>query len=83
MASVKWSINALENLETLDSTIRERVLTKVSWLGDNFGDIVPESLHRGLTGLYKLRVGDYRIAYSIRGNIITIEIVGHRRDIYR
>lgn len=83
MASVKWSANALANLETLDSVIRERVLTKVSWLMENFADIVPENLHRDLKGLYKLRIGDYRVVYSIRSNILTVEAVGHRRDIYR
>lgn len=83
MVSVKWSNNALVNLETLDSMIRERVLTKVSWFEENFADIVPENLHRDLKGLYKLRIGDYRVVYSILNNIIRIEAVGHRRNIYR
>lgn len=60
MASVKWSGNALENLERLDPIIRERILTKVSWLEENFSYVVPEKLHQNLSGLYKLRVGDYR-----------------------
>ena len=83
MASVKWSDNALESLETLDATIRERVLARVSWLEEHFADIVPESLHRELKGLYKLRIGDYRAVYSVRQGSIIIEAVGHRRDIYR
>ena len=83
MASVKWSDNALEGLEKLDSIIGERVLLKVSWLEDNFDSVIPESLHRELKGLYKLRVGDYRVVYSLRRDTITIEAVGHRRDIYR
>ena len=83
MALVKWSRAALENLDTLDSLVRERVLDKISWLEKNFTDIVPEPLHRELKGLYKLRVGDYRAVYSVRQDLITIETIGHRRDIYR
>lgn len=83
MASVKWSNEALQNLDALDSLIRARMLSKVSWLKENFADITPEPLRRELKGLYKLRIGDYRIAYSVRGDVIAIEMVGHRRDIYR
>ena len=83
MALVKWSRAALENLDTLDSLVRERVLAKVSWFENNFTDIVSEHLHRELKGLYKLRVGGYRAVYSVKQDLITIEAIGHRRDIYR
>ena len=83
MASVEWSAHALENLEELDAVIRERILTKVSWLEENFADIVPEKLHRDLKGLYKVRIGDYRAIYSIHHDRIIVEAVGHRRDVYR
>jgi mRNA interferase RelE/StbE len=38
-----------------------------------------------LKGLFKLRVGDYRIAYSIeeKKKLLTIHLIGHRREIYR
>jgi len=83
MASVNWSRESLEQLDSLDSLIRERVLSKVGWLGEHFEDIVPEPLHKEMKGLYKLRVGDYRVVYAVRGDSIFIEVVGHRRDIYR
>lgn len=83
MVSVKWSSEAIQQLDDLDSLIRERVLLKVRWLESNFADVTLEPLRRDLKGLYKLRVGDYRIVYSARGEMITIEMVGHRRDIYR
>ena len=36
-------------------------------------------------GLYRVRVSDYRIIYSIEQDILTILIVkiGHRREVYR
>jgi len=83
MASAKWSDSALEDLNNLDRIIQERVLAKVSWLEENFSKITPDHLHYTLRELDKLRVGDYRVVYSISGNIITIEKVRHRRDVYK
>lgn len=83
MASVKWSIDAIRDLEHIDSAIAKRIVAKTIWLGENFENIIPEPLHRELKGLYKLKIGDYRVEYSINNKIIVIEAVGHRRDIYR
>ena len=83
MASVKLSDNALQDLERLDPTIAKRIIAKLMWLEANFANVVPEPLHHKLKGLYKVRVGDYRIEYSVQDNIILIEAIGHRRDIYR
>ena len=36
-------------------------------------------------GCYRVRIGDYRIVYSINDKIINVLIlkIGHRRDVYR
>ena len=41
-------------------------------------------LRRNLKGYMKLRVGDYRIIYSISKNTVTVHVVkiGHRKDVY-
>ena len=44
--------------------------------------------HKKLSGeddLYRMRVGDYRIVYQLRGHelVILIVRVGHRREIYQ
>ena len=40
---------------------------------------------RGLTNLWRIRVGDYRIIYAIDDEIRIVDIrkVGHRKDIYQ
>jgi len=40
---------------------------------------------KGMTGLYRLRSGDYRIVYFIEENKVKILIVSvkHRKDVYR
>ncbi len=82
MASIKWSGKSLFDLERIDFQISKRIVLKVSWLAYHFEDIVPEPLHNKLKGLYKLRVGDYRVVYEIKDKVIFIKFVGHRRDIY-
>ena len=32
--------------------------------------------------LFRLRVGDYRVVYQIKGNQVTVLLIGHRKDIY-
>ena len=57
----------------------------MEWLAENFEAIEPEPLKGPLKGLYKLRVGDWRVIYSIdhERKAIVVHMVGHRREIYR
>lgn len=82
MGSVEWRPLALEALAELDSTIGERIVAKTIWLGRNIGTLALEPLHHGLHGLYKLRVGDYRIIYSLSKSVVIVEMVGHRSAVY-
>jgi mRNA interferase RelE/StbE len=36
---------------------------------------------KGITGM-RLRVGDWRVLFTIKTDTITIHAVGHRRDVY-
>ena len=82
MVLVKWSDKSLSDLEKIDFQISKRIVLKVSWLADHFEDIILEPLHNKLKGLYKLRVGDYRVVYEIKDSELSIKFIGHRRDIY-
>lgn len=82
MASVEFKAHALKELEELDPVIGKRIVEKISWLEQNFTAVTPQRLHYGFRELYKLRIGDYRAVYSIKGDIITIEKVRHRREVY-
>lgn len=41
-----------------------------------------ERLRRDLHGLWKLRVGDYRIVYQIDNGTVTVWGIRHRKNIY-
>ena len=76
---------ATRELERLDKLVARRIVERINWLAANLDDINPESYTGELAGLYKLRVGDYRVVYEIlRGEtVIVIHQIGHRSEIYR
>ncbi len=82
MALIKWSDRSLSDLEKIDFQVSKRIVLKVSWLADHFENIILEPLHNKLKGLYKLRVGDYRVVYEIKYAELLIKFIGHRKDIY-
>lgn len=83
-ANVEFRPEAIADLESLDRVIGQRILDKIKWLTENFDTITPQALTGDLKGFFKLRVGDYRVIYSINQSkkIITIHLIGHRREIY-
>ncbi|MGB0562555.1 MAG: type II toxin-antitoxin system RelE family toxin [Spirulinaceae cyanobacterium] len=81
---VEFTSSAIAELGKVSKEVQKRVLRKVRWLGENFDAVTPQPLAANLKGLFKLRVGDYRVIYSWDSDsqCITIHKVGHRRDIY-
>ncbi len=76
---------ATRDLARLDRPIGHRVAERIHWLAENLDNIRPEPLTADLAGLYKLRVGDYRVVYEILRNeqVMVIHQIDHRRRIYR
>ena len=76
---------ATRELERLDKPIARRIAERITWLAANLDDIRPEPFEGNLAGLYKLRIGDYRVVYEILYDekMIVIHQVGHRSEIYR
>ena len=60
---------------------RERILKAIQALPDA-GDIKPMS---GYRGLYRLRVGSYRVIYSVENDLLIVRVltVGNRGDVYK
>ncbi len=81
---IEFKSEAVIEIKTLTTIVQERILRKVRWLSENFDEITPQALSADLSGLFKIRVGDYRVIYSFdkSAQMITIHKVGHRRNIY-
>ena len=82
--TVIFSKRADKFLESLDKQDKQRILQKVRELKTNSKNLDIKKL-KSKHDLYRIRVGNYRIIYSIEHEQIIIYIVaiGHRRDIYQ
>ncbi|HEY7215057.1 MAG TPA: type II toxin-antitoxin system RelE/ParE family toxin [Thermoanaerobaculia bacterium] len=76
---------AVEELERLDRAVGARILKRLRWLAENFESVRPQALEGHLAGLFKFRVGDYRVIYEILAaeRTLVVHAIGHRREIYR
>ncbi len=85
MPPVVFTSQAEQNLAKLDKQIAQRILKKIRWLAENFGTLTPEPLTGQFQGVYKLRVGDYRVLYTLEEerNLIVIRLIKHRREVYK
>lgn len=86
MYQVELTTEAEADLARLNKTVAQRILKKIRWLAENFEMITPEPLTGEFKGLYKLRVGDYRVLYTFsqtERKVIIIHLIGHRREVYK
>jgi mRNA interferase RelE/StbE len=85
MYNLDFSLEGRASLASLDKEIGQRVLDKLKWFIQNIDNIPLLPLKGKFSGLYKLRVGDWRIIYDINHEekVVTVHKVGHRREIYK
>ena len=78
--------SARRQLMAIEQPVALHILTCLARLGD---DPYREDAHvkklPGAEGLYRLRVGNYRVAYQVdNGRLVVLVVrVAHRRDVYR
>ncbi len=86
MASYKieWKQSARKELKKLDPSAIGRLLSAVEPLADNPHPSGSKRL-RGSEHTHRIRVGHYRIIYSVWASSLTIEVIkiGHRKEVYR
>lgn len=80
MYNTEWKEHALQNIEKLENSIARRIVKKVEELSENpFSKDIKKL--KGSND-FRLRVGDYRVIFSIEQETIQILKVGHRKNIY-
>jgi len=82
--AVVFARSARKELEALDELLASRVLRRIEKLED---DPRPGGVRklRGASGLWRLRVGDYRVLYAIDDdrNLVDVIAIRHRNEAYR
>ncbi|OGO01765.1 MAG: toxin, partial [Chloroflexi bacterium RBG_13_52_14] len=74
---VEFRQEAVDGLHHLDKAVAQRILRRLKWLAENFDTLTPEALTAELKGLFKLRVGSYRVIYEInrKERLLTVHLV--------
>jgi mRNA interferase RelE/StbE len=82
--NIEWKPSARKELRNLNKVTIIRILSAIEKLAENPSPHDSRKL-RGSINTYRIRVGDYRVIYSVSPPALTIEIIriGHRRDIYK
>jgi len=83
--TVEFDKHSLRQLKKLDKVVSRQILDymeEVSELEDPFTR--GSGLKGNLAGLWRYRVGDYRVICDIQAKVVTVFVVevGHRSDVY-
>ena len=82
--TVTFARSARRELEALDRTVVARILSRIEGLAQEPRPPGARKL-RGEQQLWRIRVGDYRVVYSVdyRQRVVDVVRVRHRREAYR
>ena len=88
--SVKYDNNAQKFLEKLEKKNHQDAVMIYNYIGNNLeGCNNPRTIGKALEGekqgLWRYRVGDYRLIAVIQDDIVTISIIkiGNRKNVYK
>ncbi|GGR88173.1 translation repressor RelE [Streptomyces humidus] len=84
--ALRFTAAAQRQLRAITRPDAMRILTALTALGDDpYRQDADVKKLTGPSGLYRLRVGSYRVAYQVDdGELVVLVVkVGDRRDVYR
>jgi mRNA interferase RelE/StbE len=79
---IEYKLSVFRDLKKLDRQASERILDKIESVLSNNPNI-GEPLKGDFKGLFRYRVGDYRIIYIKTPESILILRIGHRSSVYK
>ena len=84
MYRIEFLPSAARTLEKTPIAVRRRLARAIDALGVEPRPRGSQKL-RGAEEVWRLRVGDHRILYQVRDDVLLILVVkiGHRREVYR
>ena len=78
--SVSFTDEARKNLHGLHIDVQRNIKRAVKQLASGTGEGKP--LTGRLHGFFSHRVGKYRVIYALSRGTLTVQVVGHRREVY-
>ena len=83
---VKFTKSARKEFQRLPKRIQGRVVEALSFLAGNpYSELLQIKKLRGVDELYRIRIGDYRLVYTVEAKelIVILVKIGHRQEVYR
>ena len=81
MFELEWKKSAIKDVYHLEKEISSRIFKKVDELKSGFQSKDIKRIQG--ENKFRLRVGDYRVLFSLENDLITIWKIGHRKNIYK
>lgn len=85
MYKVKLSNRAIKDLKKIRKEVSKKIIESLELLSINpFAEVLNTKKLRVNGNLYRIRIGDYRVIYEIKSDLLIILVVriGHRKDVY-
>ena len=90
MMTSKWTVEikpkTLKELGKFEKKTRNRIFNFLDSLVEDFDSprSVGKSMKGGHKGLWRYRVGDYRLICQLQDNVLLVVVaqIGHRKDVY-
>ena len=72
-----------EDIPKIPNNIKQRIKTAIEFRLQEHPEKYGLPLRNTLKGFWKIRAGDYRVVYQIRGKAVVVKAIMHRKDIYK
>lgn len=83
--SVQLVKSAQKEFDVLPAKLRSKIVEALVLLSQNpYSELLKVKKLKGTSELYRIRIGDYRVVYKIRKEILVVVVIkiGHRSDVY-
>ena len=79
---VVYTKAALKQLKAISPPASKTIRAKIDQYAADPSSLINQTKTLKGSGLLRLRVGDYRVIFTVDGVVMMIIKIGHRRDIY-
>jgi len=84
MFRYEFTSKSLKQFYKLDQKVQFRIIEKLDYICNSLNPTVyAEHLTDSRLGEYRFRIGDYRVVFDVKGDLLTIHRDGDRKNVYK
>jgi addiction module RelE/StbE family toxin len=78
---VRFTPRFSKNIKSLEKTVQVQVVREIDILRTN--PYAGKPLHGEWKGVFSLRIDDYHVLYQVKGSVVLLLTVRHRKHVYK